>query len=337
MSPSDRSGPPDADLHDDALAALYRQAAREEPSPRHDAAILAAAAAEVARPAEPRRSWWSRWRIGLSVTATVVLSAGIVLLVEREQTREAAGEWPASRPPAPSSQPGAEAERKALEAPQAPANTTRQDKDAEQGGAANPAAPGEPAPRAPTRDAADTAKPRGNVSPQPTAPAAAPEQGRNAVRQDDSGTIRQPMSPPAKPLEPFPEDGKPSKKAEGAPPAVSPYSITAPKASAPPSALPGALLPQGGEGRSRGAAPLPPASAPIPPPAESPRAESDSAAAPSARERVVVTPQDELAEIRALLRAGRTEDARKAVAVFLRRHPDFALPADLEALRPPRE
>jgi hypothetical protein len=327
MTSSDQSRRPDAEIHDEALAALYRQAAREEPSPRHDAAILAAAAADLAASRAPRRQpWWLRWRLGLSLAATVVLSTSLVLLVQREQNRIPAGGHPAPLKPALRQAPNAEpapaapaAEAPSLQRPLAP---QRQDEPRAEGRAAASAAPAGPSEqRAASRGAMEApAKAERGVSAQTPAPAQNSDTGREA----DRAAAPEPPSPESKLLAPSADDGKLSGKAQETPSAVSPYSIIAPKGSAPPSALPAA-------------APPPAAPAPFPAPAESSQEKHRSVAAPSARDAPARSPQDELAEIRALLQAGRTEEARNALGAFLRGHPDFVLPADLQALRPPRE
>jgi hypothetical protein len=70
----------------DQLLALYREISGEQPSARHDAAILAAARTALA--AKPARGWWPRWRVPLALAATVVLTTMLTLTVEREQSRE---------------------------------------------------------------------------------------------------------------------------------------------------------------------------------------------------------------------------------------------------------
>jgi hypothetical protein len=326
MTSSDQSRRPDAEIHDEALGALYRQAAREEPSPRHDAVILAAAAAQLAESRAPRRQpWWLRWRLGLSLAATVILSTSLVLLVQREQARNPAGP-PAPLKPALRQAPSAEpapaapaAEAPSLKRPVAP---QRQDEPREEGRSAASTAPaGSSEQRAASRGALEAqSKAERGLSAQTPAPA----QNSDAGREADRAAAPEPPSPESKLLAPSADEGKLSGKARGTSSAVSPYSIIAPKGSAPPSALPAA-------------APPPAAPAPFPAPAESSQEKRRSVAAPSARDAAARSPQDELAEIRALLQAGRTEEARNALGAFLRGHPDFELPADLQALRPPRE
>ncbi len=65
---------------DSPLTRAYRETAREEPSARLDAAILAQAKAGTA----PRRGGKPRWLMPLSLAATVVLAVGVVLFTARE-------------------------------------------------------------------------------------------------------------------------------------------------------------------------------------------------------------------------------------------------------------
>jgi hypothetical protein len=253
---------PDPDLRDDALAELYRQAARDEPSPRHDAAILAAARAELARPQpSPRPTWWPRWRIGLSVAATVMLTTSLVLLVQREQARDAAvGEGLAARRQAPAKAESAPAAPQEAEASKAPPDALA------------------PAPAA------------------PRSPAARPEQDAAPATQATSRE-RAAATPPAGALE------APAAKAKRVAPS---------------------------------AEPAPAAAAPSPSPSPSQEMRRDAQASPpvnAAREAAPRSPEAWLADIRALLQAGRGEEARAALQAFRRSYPDHPLPADLEALR----
>ena len=341
MTPSEQSGRPDDDLQDEDLAALYRQAAREEPSPRHDAAILAAAAAELAKSRAPRPlPWWRRWRLSLSLAATVVLTASLVLLVQREQAgapagRSAAtGQTPPHSPQAVESAPPPAAKEAPL--PESPRALQRQDQRLDEGRTAESPRLAEPSGQAASRDVLEApAKAEGRAKAQAPASPAAARQGLNAAREEDRAAAPA-SAPEKKALSPFPEDAQPARKPERAPAGDSSASTAAPKASTPSSASPVPALPPGAEGRLPvpAAAAPPAAPAPLQAPAESTLEKRQGVAAPSSRDAVAPSPQDELAEIRALLRTGRTEEARTSLAAFLRRHPGFALPPDLEALRP---
>lgn len=268
---------PDPELHDEDLAALYRQAAREEPSPRHDAAILAAAAAELARPADNARSrpgWWQRWRVGLSLAATVLLSAGLVLLVGREQARDAASPAPATES------------------------------------------------AAPARDSVQKSAPQ-------SAQESAQDAAREALRSEPSQEKRQaPTAPPASP------PARPAESRRDTPaPATPSRQEASPRREADNYAVPAA--PAAKAKAEAPAASAPAAPAPFPAPGEARRDAERPAAGNLAREAAEPTPEAQLAEVRALRQAGREEEARTALAAFLRRHPNYPLPADLEALGPP--
>lgn len=66
--------------HDDKLRDAYRALAREEPPAHLDAAILAAARREVARP-----SLVQRWRVPVSLAAVLVLAIGITLELQHQE------------------------------------------------------------------------------------------------------------------------------------------------------------------------------------------------------------------------------------------------------------
>jgi hypothetical protein len=110
MSEDLRTGRAD-EPRDLQLAGYYREAAREEPPVRLDAAILAAARREVGAGPRPIASRWLRsWRLPMSIAAAVVLSVSLVtLMLEKGQDRfsvpmpdGAAGTAPPSaRAPAP--------------------------------------------------------------------------------------------------------------------------------------------------------------------------------------------------------------------------------------------
>lgn len=70
---------------DPKLSRLYREASSEDPPAALDAAILAAARKQVAKPQRRARPSWLRWMAPASAIATLVLGVSIALLVEREQ------------------------------------------------------------------------------------------------------------------------------------------------------------------------------------------------------------------------------------------------------------
>lgn len=82
---------------DSRLDRLYREAGRDSPPARLDAAILAAARREVGAGPRPLLSRLGRWRVPMAIAAVVVLSVSLVTLV-REETDERLLEIP---PPSP--------------------------------------------------------------------------------------------------------------------------------------------------------------------------------------------------------------------------------------------
>lgn len=70
---------------DPPLSRLYRQQALAEPSAAVDQRVLAVARQALAAPApRHRQGWWQRWRLPLSLASTVMLTAMLALLVERQ-------------------------------------------------------------------------------------------------------------------------------------------------------------------------------------------------------------------------------------------------------------
>lgn len=72
---------------DPQLARLYREHAVDEPADAIDQRILAAARQAVSdhqAGALPRRSWWQRWRMPLSLATTAMLTLLLAQLVERQ-------------------------------------------------------------------------------------------------------------------------------------------------------------------------------------------------------------------------------------------------------------
>lgn len=72
------------ELRDERLSRLYREASAAEPPAALDAAILAAARAEV-KPKPARRAGWRRWGAPAGLAATLVLTVTLTLLVRQEQ------------------------------------------------------------------------------------------------------------------------------------------------------------------------------------------------------------------------------------------------------------
>jgi hypothetical protein len=120
---------------DQALSALYRDSASENPPPELDAAILAAARREVsARPRIAGSPFSRSWALPVGIAAVIVMSASLVMLMQENPED--------SQPPPPvASQPAKSPERRSD--PVVPARD-----DASSGSAAKPGAERAQKPRA---------------------------------------------------------------------------------------------------------------------------------------------------------------------------------------------
>jgi hypothetical protein len=245
----------DPELRDPRLDEAYRQTPGDEPPPELDERIRAAARRAVGARPQPldRRSWTARWRVPLSLAASVAVVVTLALMVHEEEQRV----FQRESAPAPSAP-----------APMADRPAARAD------GAAKPAEP------APARRPEPVVP--GRVAPAPAAPP--PQLQKLEQRQ-------QRIEEPATGVAP--------------PPAAAP--------AAPPVAAPGGIAPSLSRERAAG---------------ERPERELRSAPA-AARSAPPRSPEEWLAEIRRLKAQGRDADAAAELAEFRRRHPDYALPADL--------
>jgi hypothetical protein len=181
--------------NDPLLSRLYREQALAEPSSAVDEHILAAARqATTTGPQTPRRNgWWQRWRLPLTLVTTVMLTATLALLVERQP-----GEI--------SSAPVTERTEQGPIQPVAPANQTSPPSDASSPGRSRentPSAPPAPAQRSESRERkqipvtnADLIEATGPASPATKAEAVLPSAGttRDAA---NSGELRAAPAPAA--------------------------------------------------------------------------------------------------------------------------------------------
>jgi hypothetical protein len=148
---------------DRRLEEAYRDASQETPPPELDARILAAAHRAVrSRPedAAPRPGWVSRYRVPMSLAATVVVAVTVAFMVEDESRR----------------------------APEADAPLAAPRSDAPWGSRSAPAPA--PAPAA-APAAAPPARPAPSSAPAQAAPRAEQEQPAPSPRLEDSMAVRQ--------------------------------------------------------------------------------------------------------------------------------------------------
>ena len=76
--------------HDPRLDRLYREAAREAPPTRLDAAILAAARREVGARPRALAATLRRWHVPVSIAAVVIVTVSLVILVKEEGSEQTA-------------------------------------------------------------------------------------------------------------------------------------------------------------------------------------------------------------------------------------------------------
>ncbi len=188
---------------DPKISRLYREAANEVPPPALDAAILAAARAQAARPAPRKRSAWVRWMAPASALATLVLGVSIALLVQREQVIPEAVERMNQSAPQPQNAPAADsagsANTRAADraAPAVPAK-----KEAPAAAAPAPALPAQRSQPGAAAKATAEAFPaeRGTLSAEPApaaAGAAAPQNASSANAARDAASGRMEAGAPA--------------------------------------------------------------------------------------------------------------------------------------------
>lgn len=85
------------DQEDKHLAALYRSASTEEPSPGLDARILAAARGSASPPKTGTTSWVNRWKMPVALAATVLLTTTLTLMVREQEVDPSSVEDPVAR------------------------------------------------------------------------------------------------------------------------------------------------------------------------------------------------------------------------------------------------
>jgi len=192
------------DLRDPRLDQAYRELPRDEPPPEVDERIRAAARRAVgARPQSleaRQRSWASRWRVPLSLAASVVVVATLTLMVQEEQ-RPRFDEAPA-RGPTPSTP-------AALEDRAAPSREAEAPKRADTE-ATRSVKPPAPASSAPVPTERQRAAEDATIAPPPQLE----RLERREQRLEESPAARVPASPMGAPA--------PAEKALASPPAAAP-------------------------------------------------------------------------------------------------------------------
>jgi Meckel syndrome type 1 protein len=325
----------------DQLAAAYRKLPRPEPSPALDAAILAQARAALAKPA--RRTRWPAW---FASAAAVTLAVGLAWQVRKQSEP---GQPAPLAPPAPAaSAPAAPAE--ADVARQRDEAAPLEDARTNEGFAAEPGAFEEAAKPAAAME--EKRKLESAVTGEREQQAEA-GLAKQAAAGKDEERVAQPRAVPVP--EPAPV-AAPAPPAPAAPPAdmVEAIVLEEPAMAAPAEPFPGSAA--GAPGRTdteAGAAQAPAkedvpalrrkAASAAPETRDADRAErsADDASATTAPLGALGASSTraggqsvdvELERIRELLREGRRNDAKKALAEFRKRFPDAELPDDLRGL-----
>jgi len=195
----------DPDLRDPNLDRAYRETPRDEPPPELDARIRAAARRAVGTGPQSleqqaadarRRSWTSRWRLPLSVAATVVIAATLTVMMQEEERRPrddaGRGASPMKVEPAREAErpapPPASAPDAAHSAPAAPAPRSRELESARQPAAARP----EPAPQPKLEERARSPEP-------PAAADSAPSAATQRLENRQQAPVPAAAAPPAPP------------------------------------------------------------------------------------------------------------------------------------------
>lgn len=299
MSELPHTGKPEDAVVDSALSGLYREAGREIPPSRLDRAILAAARRGVSeRPRLFRRDLVLVWRLPLSLAAVVVLSVTLVMLMTERHSDETMETLPLAPPPATGVAPEA-----AVSA--APARPAVEDGDV---------------PLSPRDDHR-----RASTAPETKEVAAAVVAGKRTARP----STRDESAPPVAQTRPAAGAARTARRE-----AEKKEEMAAPQAA---SRL-----------ETRSQAEDTASAAPVPAPPDTPTANvvpketvRPSAVAPRAAAAPVsglqtqaqeihdLPPEQWLAKIESLRREGKAAEAKRSLAEFRRRYPDYPLPPSL--------
>lgn len=304
------------DPRDPRLDAAYRDAATEEPPAAIDERIHAAARRAVAAGpqslearahAEAQRSWIARWRVPMSIAATVVVAVTLSYMVEREEAQLARVDGLPSRAPPPAA---AVATTEAQKAPAAapPPDPALAERTANAGSARTETGAAEsarPLPRATEERPPPAPAPAAKAQARADGPAANGMLAKEAERREGATDAAPPASPPSQvKVAPAETQAAPAAAASAPPPAPAPVAKPAPARDLAEPA-----------GRDRAFADRP--------------GRMERGAASVSAEQKVRTPAEWLEELRRLKTAGRTDEFVKELAEFRKRYPDYKLPADL--------
>jgi len=306
----------DPDLRDPNLDRAYRETPRDEPPPELDERVRAAARRAVgARPqsleqqaaAERRRSWTSRWRLPLSIAATVVIAATLTVMVQEEdrRPRDDAGRVMERTNVAPKvDQPAAGSSDALRDGPAAAAVAPVQSP-------APAAPPVQPSERAVLKSAAE-----------PAAPQRRDATGR-LRREERALEAEQPAAGESKPAAPAElEMRRQSTAPAAAPPLATPAPIPPPAAAPAPAPVPAA------QPALRSTPQMAPAGA-APGSLQRDRNLGDRPERESREASAIRSPEAWVEYIRSLRAQGRDAEATAELAELRRAYPDFRLPPDL--------
>jgi hypothetical protein len=291
----------ESDPRDPRLDAAYRDAATDEPPAAIDERLRAAARRAVAAGpqsleararGEAQRSWAARWRVPVSIAATVVVAVTLSYMVEREDAQLARVDGhPGTAPP----QAVAVAPSEGANAPVPAAAPTPDLAQAERAAKSANRLERETAERPPPIPA-----PGGADGPTTNGMLA-----KEAERRQAASDTAPPASPPPQTrIAPAETQTAPAAATSVPPPAPAPMARPAPARDlAEPS------------GRDRAFADRP--------------GRMERGAAAVSAEQKPRTLEEWLGELRRLKAAGRTDELAKELAEFRKRFPDYKLPADL--------
>lgn len=302
------------DPRDPRLDGAYHDAATDEPPPAIDERIRAAARRAVAAGpqslkararAEVQRSWIARWRVPMSIAASVLVAVTLSYMVQDETIQKAPID---GLPRSTSPQAVAVAPVEGAKAPVSAAAPTPDPAQVERAAKVESArAAAAVAPSANLHERAAVEQPPPAPAPAVSAPAGVDRPAANGMLAKEAER-RQAASDAAPPASPPPPARVAPADTQAAPAAAA----SAPPPMAKPAPARSLAEPAS---RDRAFADRPDRMA---------REAASVSAEPKAR-----TPEEWLEELRRLKASGRTDELAKELAEFRKRFPDYKLPADL--------